>query len=49
MACIAEALGITVPGGASPPSVTAERLRVAEASGELAVRIARQRLTIPRC
>src|SRR5690606_41735569 len=30
MACIAEALGMTVPGGASPPAVTADRIRVAE-------------------
>jgi dihydroxy-acid dehydratase len=48
MACIAEALGITVPGGASPPAVTAERLRIAELTGAQAVQIARQRLTIDR-
>src|SRR6185369_6570120 len=46
MACIAEALGITVPGGASPPAVTADRIRVAEATGTRAVAIARARLTI---
>jgi len=46
MACIAEALGMTVPGGASPPAVTADRIRVAEASGRQAVEIARKRLTI---
>ncbi len=46
MACIAEALGMTVPGGASPPAVTADRIRVAEQSGALAVDIARKRLTI---
>src|SRR4051812_20487600 len=46
MACVAEALGITVPGGASPPAVTADRIRVAERSGAEAVRIARARLTI---
>jgi len=44
MACIAEALGMTVPGGASPPAVTAERMRVAERTGALAVQMARQRL-----
>ncbi|MBI5719650.1 MAG: dihydroxy-acid dehydratase [Burkholderiales bacterium] len=44
MACIAEALGMTVPGGASPPAVTAERLRVAERTGALVVQMARQRL-----
>ncbi len=48
MACIAEALGMTVPGGASPPAVTAERMRIAEATGAQAVQIARQRLTIDR-
>ena len=33
MACIAEALGMTVPGGASPPAVTADRIRIAEQTG----------------
>jgi len=46
MACIAEALGMTVPGGASPPAVTAARMRIAEMTGTQAVRIARQRLDI---
>ena len=46
MACIAEALGMTVPGGASPPAVTADRMRVAEATGSQAVEMARQRLSI---
>jgi dihydroxy-acid dehydratase len=46
MACIAEALGMTVPGGASPPAVTADRIRVAEQTGAQAVQIARSRLTI---
>ena len=48
MACIAEALGMTVPGGASPPAVTADRIRVAESTGAQAVRIARERLTIDK-
>src|SRR2546426_2381223 len=48
MACIAEALGISVPGGASPPAVTADRIRVAERSGNVAVDIARKRLTPDR-
>ncbi|WP_219214390.1 IlvD/Edd family dehydratase [Variovorax boronicumulans] len=48
MACIAEALGMTVPGGASPPAVTADRIRVAERTGTEAVRIARERLTIDK-
>jgi len=46
MACIAEALGMTVPGGASPPAVTADRIRVAEQTGALAVQIAKDQLTI---
>jgi dihydroxy-acid dehydratase len=46
MACIAEALGMTVPGGASPPAVTADRIRIAEQTGAQAVEMARQGLTI---
>jgi dihydroxy-acid dehydratase len=45
MACLAEALGMMVPGGASPPAVTADRIRVAERTGALAVQLARTRLT----
>ena len=45
MACIAEALGIALPGSASPPAVTADRIRVAERSGKIAVEIARSKLT----
>ncbi|MEO8280167.1 MAG: IlvD/Edd family dehydratase [Ideonella sp.] len=48
MACIAEALGMTVPGGASPPAVTADRIRVAEMTGTEVVRMARERLTIDK-
>ncbi len=48
MACIAEALGMTVPGGASPPAVTADRIRIAERSGQVAVEMARSGLTIDR-
>ena len=43
MACVAEALGISVPGGASPPAVTADRIRVAERSGQVAVEMARSK------
>ena len=46
MACIAEALGMMAPGGASAPAVTAERIRIAEETGTLAVKMARERLTI---
>jgi dihydroxy-acid dehydratase len=45
MACIAEALGIALPGSASPPAVTADRIRVAERSGATAVAIAKAKLT----
>jgi dihydroxy-acid dehydratase len=48
MACIAEALGMTVPGGASPPAVTADRMRVAEETGRRAVLMAKERLTIDK-
>src|ERR1700694_254810 len=48
MACIAEALGMTVPGGASPPAVTADRIRIAEETGARAVRMAKDRLTIDK-
>ncbi|MGE5615668.1 MAG: IlvD/Edd family dehydratase [Bacillota bacterium] len=44
-ACLAEALGIMVPGGASAPAVTADRIRVAERTGSTAVAIAKQKLT----
>jgi dihydroxy-acid dehydratase len=48
MACIAEALGMTVPGGASPPAVTADRIRIAEQTGAQAVQMARDGLTIDK-
>ena len=40
MACLAEAMGLMLPGGASPPAVSADRLRSAVASGRLAVQLA---------
>lgn len=40
MACIAEALGMMLPGSATAPAVSAERRRIAEATGAEAVRIA---------
>jgi len=46
MACLAEALGMTVPGGASPPAVTSDRMRIAEATGAQAVQMARTGLRI---
>ncbi|MFL6672711.1 MAG: dihydroxy-acid dehydratase [Massilia sp.] len=39
MACIAEALGMSLPGTAAIPAVHADRLRAAEASGAAAVRM----------
>jgi dihydroxy-acid dehydratase len=48
MACVAEALGIMLPGGAAPPAVTADRIRVAERTGTVAVQMAKSRLTPDR-
>lgn len=48
MACVAEAMGMTMPGGASPPAVTSDRMRIAEQTGFQAVEMARQRLTIDK-
>jgi len=48
MACVTEALGIMLPGGASPPAVTADRIRVAERSGAIAVEMAKGGLTPAR-
>jgi dihydroxy-acid dehydratase len=44
MACLAEALGMALPGTAAIPAVHADRLRAAEATGETAVALARSRL-----
>lgn len=45
MACIAETLGMILPGTASIPAVHADRLRAAEASGARAVAMAEEKLT----
>jgi dihydroxy-acid dehydratase len=45
MACIAEALGIMLPGGASAPAVSADRIRVAERTGAMAVAMIGKKLT----
>ena len=45
MACVTEALGMMVPGGASAPAVTADRVRVAERTGATAVEMAKARRT----
>ncbi len=48
MACVAEALGMVLPGTAAIPAVHADRLRAAEATGETAVALARSRLAPDR-
>ncbi len=45
MACLTEAMGMMISGGASAPAVTADRLRVAEQTGATAVAMAAARLT----
>jgi len=42
MACVTEALGMMLPGGAAAPSVSGDRLRHAVASGRRAVGLARE-------
>jgi dihydroxy-acid dehydratase len=48
MACIAEALGLILPGTAAIPAVHADRLRAAEATGAAAVRLIGSTLTPDR-
>ena len=48
MACIAEALGMCLPGTAAIPAVHADRLRAAEATGAAAVKLIGSRLTPDR-
>ncbi len=48
MACIAEALGMMVPGTAAIPAVHADRLRAAEATGAAAVGLVGSKLTPAR-
>jgi dihydroxy-acid dehydratase len=45
MACLTEALGMCLPGTAAIPAVHADRLRAAEATGALAVRMIGSQLT----
>ncbi len=44
MACMAEAMGMMLPGGASALSVSSERLRLAEETGERAVGLIKENL-----
>jgi len=39
MACVIEALGMMLPGGAAAPAVFSDRLRIAENTGKVAVRL----------
>jgi dihydroxy-acid dehydratase len=48
MACMTEALGMMLPGGAAIPAVAADRLRHGEAAGARAVHMAREGLTPDR-
>ena len=45
MACVVEGLGMMLPGSASAPAVTADRIRVAEQTGATAVGMAKSGLT----
>ena len=45
MACVAETLGITLPGTATIPAVHADRIRAAEATGEIAVKLLQNQIT----
>ncbi|MDQ1279498.1 MAG: dihydroxy-acid dehydratase [Thermoproteota archaeon] len=45
MACVTEALGLSLPGSATIPAVDARRLRIAERSGEQAVELVRKGTT----
>lgn len=48
MACMAEALGMTLPGNAAIPAADARRNRIAQLSGRRAVEMVREGLTIDR-
>lgn len=45
MACLAEALGMALPGSATAPAVHADRLRIGEATGRAAMQLAVSGLT----
>jgi dihydroxy-acid dehydratase len=48
MACVTEAMGMMLPGGAAIPAVYSERLRFAEACGRRTVALASEKLTPDR-
>ncbi|MBQ2259842.1 MAG: dihydroxy-acid dehydratase [Loktanella sp.] len=45
MAMVTEALGMMLPGGSTAPAVSADRRRIAEQTGKIAVQMAAQNLT----
>ncbi|MEY4724841.1 MAG: hypothetical protein RL043_990 [Pseudomonadota bacterium] len=47
MACVLEAMGLTVSGAASAPAVSADRVRVAQASGTAAAALASGQVSMP--
>jgi dihydroxy-acid dehydratase len=47
MACVLEAMGLTVAGAASAPAVSADRVRLATASGAAAAALASGRVSMP--
>jgi dihydroxy-acid dehydratase len=48
MACIAETLGFTLPGAATAPAVSSDRMRIAEATGRRAAEMAVKGGPLPR-
>ncbi|SMY01217.1 IlvD/Edd family dehydratase [Brevibacterium aurantiacum] len=48
MACVAEAMGAALPGSATAPAVTADRMRIAEQTGKRAVELASEGLTLDK-
>jgi dihydroxy-acid dehydratase len=47
MACLVEVMGLTVPGAASAPAVSADRIRIAERTGYAAARLAKGGVSMP--
>lgn len=47
MACLVEVMGLTAPGAASAPAVSADRIRIAERTGYAAARLAKGGVPMP--
>ncbi len=47
MACLVEVMGLTAPGAASAPAVSADRIRIAERTGYAAARLAKGGVSMP--